>query len=72
MVVERGEHRVLVNLSDQVAEIPFSGITRPELLLAWDRDTAIRGDRTVRLPARAAGIVGPSSRHCPPAQPPLP
>jgi maltooligosyltrehalose trehalohydrolase len=72
VVVERGEHRVLVNLSDEVAEIPFSGVTRPELLLAWDRATAIcGGDRVVRLPARAAGIVGPSSRHCSPDRPPL-
>jgi maltooligosyltrehalose trehalohydrolase len=71
VVVERGEHRVLVNLSDEVAEIPFSGITRPELLLAWDPAATICGDRAVRVPARAAGIVGPTSRHCSPVQPPL-
>jgi hypothetical protein len=58
IVVERGEHRVLVNVSADEAEIPVQ-VAEPVLLLAWDPDTTICGDRTVRLPGPAACIVGP-------------
>jgi maltooligosyltrehalose trehalohydrolase len=61
VVVERGDHRILVNVSTDPAEIAVQTVAEPVLLLAWDPDTTICGDRRVRLPGPAACIVGPES-----------
>ena len=62
VVVHRGDHRVLVNLSGQERTLPLDADPAPaegmSLLLAWDEGTALEGGQ-VRLPARSACVAGP-------------
>jgi maltooligosyltrehalose trehalohydrolase len=64
VVVRRGGHRVLVNLSDRTQTLPLAvepdqaeGMT---VLHAWDEATALERQQ-VRLPARSAAVLGPAT-----------
>jgi maltooligosyltrehalose trehalohydrolase len=67
VVVRRGAHRVLVNLSEETQVLSLGCPGEPDqpggvgVLLAWDEATALEG-RQVRLPARSACVVGPPAR----------
>jgi maltooligosyltrehalose trehalohydrolase len=57
VLVARGEHRVLANLSDtdQKLHVPDGGA----VLLAWDPETYVDADGTVTVPAESAVVTGP-------------
>ncbi len=60
VVVERGEHRVAVNLGDIVATLDLvpRGL-RMDVVLAWSDDASV-AEGAVRLPARSAAVLGPT------------
>jgi maltooligosyltrehalose trehalohydrolase len=60
VVVERGEHRVAVNLGSQERCLDLR-LGRPAgIVLAWDAAARLDEGGTVRLPAYSAVVVGPA------------
>jgi maltooligosyltrehalose trehalohydrolase len=63
VVMHRGVHHVVVNLSDQPRDLPIA-CSEPEpveveIISAWSPEAAVVGPRTVRLPAESAAVLGP-------------
>jgi maltooligosyltrehalose trehalohydrolase len=56
--VTRGQHLVLVNLSDEPRALDADGRTP---LVSWDAETRVAPDGTVQLPPQSVAIVGPAS-----------
>ncbi len=60
VLVRRGEHRVVVNLSDDGTDVELGpDASHVAVLLAWDDATALNGT-SVRVPARSAAVLGPA------------
>ncbi|MGH3317498.1 MAG: malto-oligosyltrehalose trehalohydrolase [Nocardioidaceae bacterium] len=60
VVVDRGEHRVVVNLADEPQSIDLATEASDlGVLLAWDDDATVFENGQVRLPARSACVLGP-------------
>ncbi|HET7302924.1 MAG TPA: malto-oligosyltrehalose trehalohydrolase [Segeticoccus sp.] len=63
VVVERGRHRVLVNLGDEEravdAHLPATDRSTVAVVLAWVGATVVGDDGVVALPARSACVLGP-------------
>lgn len=54
LVLQRGEHQVLVNLSDRAVEAEAYG----KLLLSWEPGVRL-GDGVVEVPPRSAVVMAP-------------
>ena len=59
VVVERGAHRVAVNLAADPALLDLDTDEALSILLAWEADGTVVDGTGVRLPGRSAAVLGP-------------
>jgi maltooligosyltrehalose trehalohydrolase len=64
VVVRRGDHVVVVNLSESVRQITLPGGDAeqpPRIVCAWDSDTTVIDAGVVKLPAQSCAVLGPAA-----------